>query len=213
MQMPYTRRIRSTSPPASTSPVRSRRSRSRSLSREPRAKRSRSRSQDPDEAGNPGNNLYVTGLSTRTTRSDLEKYFNAEGKVVECQLVKDPRTRESRGFGFVTMETNEDADRCIKHLNRSVLEGRLITVEKAKRKCGRTPTPGKYLGGSRDRRGPGGRRSRSYSPSRRRDRDHYSRDQRRRSRSPYNSKKDDDHPDSHGRRRDLSPPRSGGYSR
>lgn len=42
----------------------------------------------------------------------------------------DPRTRESRGFGFVTMETVEGADRCIKYLNRSVLEGRLITVEK-----------------------------------------------------------------------------------
>ena len=42
----------------------------------------------------------------------------------------DPRTRESRGFGFVTMETVEDADRCVKYLNRSVLEGRLITVQK-----------------------------------------------------------------------------------
>jgi len=49
---------------------------------------------------------------------------------LECHLVTDPRTRESRGFGFVTMETMEDAERCIKYLNRSVLEGRLITVEK-----------------------------------------------------------------------------------
>lgn len=51
-------------------------------------------------------------------------------QVVACHLVTDPRTRESRGFGFVTMETVEDADRCIKELNRSVLEGRLVTVEK-----------------------------------------------------------------------------------
>ena len=51
-------------------------------------------------------------------------------QVTECHLVTDPRTKESRGFAFVTMETNEDADRCVKHLNRSVLEGRLITVEK-----------------------------------------------------------------------------------
>ncbi|PKA58791.1 30S ribosomal protein 2, chloroplastic [Apostasia shenzhenica] len=42
----------------------------------------------------------------------------------------DPRTRESRGFAFVTMETAEDANRCIKYLNRSVLEGRLMVVEK-----------------------------------------------------------------------------------
>ncbi|XP_058083847.1 uncharacterized protein LOC131231610 isoform X2 [Magnolia sinica] len=51
-------------------------------------------------------------------------------QVVECHLVMDPRTRESRGFGFVTMETVQDADRCVKYLNRSVLEGRLITVQK-----------------------------------------------------------------------------------
>lgn len=51
-------------------------------------------------------------------------------QVSECHLVTDPRTRESRGFAFVTMETVDGADRCIKYLNRSVLEGRLITVEK-----------------------------------------------------------------------------------
>ncbi|KAI8569641.1 hypothetical protein RHMOL_Rhmol02G0293100 [Rhododendron molle] len=111
-----------------------------------------SRSRDSVGAVNPGNNLYVTGLSTRVTNSELEKYFSREGKVTECQLVTDPHTKESRGFAFVTMETNEDAERCIKHLNRSVLEGRLITVEMAKRKRGRTPTPGRYQG-LRDKRG------------------------------------------------------------
>ena len=45
-------------------------------------------------------------------------------------LVMEPRTRISRGFAFVTMDTVEDADRCIKYLNQSVLEGRYITVEK-----------------------------------------------------------------------------------
>ena len=42
----------------------------------------------------------------------------------------DPWSRESRGFGFVTMSTVEEANRCIKYLNRSVLEGRVIMVEK-----------------------------------------------------------------------------------
>lgn len=42
----------------------------------------------------------------------------------------DPWTRESRGFGFVTMSSIEEADRSIKYLDRSVLEGRVITVEK-----------------------------------------------------------------------------------
>ena len=42
----------------------------------------------------------------------------------------EPRTRISRGFAFVTMETVEDAGRCVKYLNQSVLEGRYITVER-----------------------------------------------------------------------------------
>jgi RNA recognition motif-containing protein len=50
--------------------------------------------------------------------------------VMEVHLVVDPWTRESRGFGFVTMETVEEADRCIKYLNHSVIEGRAIMVEK-----------------------------------------------------------------------------------
>jgi RNA recognition motif-containing protein len=52
--------------------------------------------------------------------------------VTEVHLVVDPWTRESRGFGFVTMGTVEEADRCIKYLNHSVLEGRVIMVEKVK---------------------------------------------------------------------------------
>ncbi|XXG84971.1 hypothetical protein AAC387_Pa11g0162 [Persea americana] len=178
--MTYTRVERKISPSPSRSPPRGRRSRSPSLPRD----RSRSRSRDSGDAVNPGNNLYVTGLSTRVTDSELEKYFNTEGKVLECHLVMDPRTRESRGFGFVTMETVEDADRCVKYLNRSVLEGRLITVQKAKRKRGRTPTPGRYHG-VRENTGRGRRRSPSYSP-RRKDRERSrSRGRRERSRSPY----------------------------
>ncbi|KAG5515165.1 hypothetical protein RHGRI_036266 [Rhododendron griersonianum] len=95
---------------------------------------------------NPGNNLYVTGLSARVSKRDLEKHFSNEGKVEDIHLVIDPWTRESRGFGFVTMSTVEEADRCVKYLDRSVLEGRVITVERAKRRRGRTPTPGRYLG-------------------------------------------------------------------
>lgn len=50
--------------------------------------------------------------------------------MIDVHLVVDPLTRESRGFGFVTMSTVKEADRCIKYLDRSVLEGRVITVEK-----------------------------------------------------------------------------------
>lgn len=54
-------------------------------------------------------------------------------QVSDVHLVVDPWTRESRGFGFVTMATVEEANRCIKYLDRSVLEGRVITVEKVKK--------------------------------------------------------------------------------
>ncbi|XP_062085112.1 serine/arginine-rich splicing factor SR45a isoform X2 [Humulus lupulus] len=205
--MSYSRRSRYSRSP---SPIkRYGRSISRSLSRS----RSRSRSRSPmSDVENPGNNLYVTGLSPRITKRELEKHFSTEGTVVDVHLVVDPWTRESRGFGFVTMSKLEEADRCIKYLNRSVLEGRVITVEKARRRRGRTPTPGRYLGlrtihvrrgtpshsprrspsyspyrGSLSR-SPGSSsdrsRSISYSPDYRRRRSH-----RRRSYSPYDSRR------------------------
>ena len=105
---------------------------------------------------NPGNNLYITGLSTRVTEEQLLAHFAKEGKVghnfhwyspandlngcllihlarlqvTECRLVKDPRTHESRGFGFVTMGNVDDAEYAVRNLNRSTLEGRAIVVEK-----------------------------------------------------------------------------------
>ncbi|XP_020421757.1 serine/arginine-rich splicing factor SR45a isoform X2 [Prunus persica] len=118
--MSYSRRSRYSYSP---SPKRYSRSLSRSVSR------SRSRSRSPS-VENPGNNLYVTGLSPRITKRELEKHFASEGKVIDVHLVVDPWTRESRGFGFVTMENVDEADRCIKYLDRSVLEGRVITVER-----------------------------------------------------------------------------------
>ncbi|XP_078427600.1 uncharacterized protein LOC144700050 isoform X6 [Wolffia australiana] len=147
----------------------SRRSDSYSYSRS--RSNSRSRSYGSSDAENPGNNLYVTGLSSRVTKEELRRHFEGEGKVTDIHLVLDPWTRESRGFGFVTMGTVGEANRCIKYLDGSVLEGRVITVEKAKRSRGRTPTPGRYLGvrGARDRRHSRSRsssreRERSYSP-------------------------------------------------
>jgi RNA recognition motif-containing protein len=85
---------------------------------------------DRSEVENPGTTLYVTGLSTRVTDKDLEAHFAKEGKVASCFLVMEPRTRVSRGFAFVTMSSLKDAERCIKYLNQSVLEGRYITVER-----------------------------------------------------------------------------------
>ncbi|CAI8599638.1 unnamed protein product [Vicia faba] len=84
--------------------------------------RSRSRSRSiPQEAENPRKRLYVIGLSPRITKRELEKYFAAEGKVIDVHLVVDPWTRESRGFGFVTMVTLGEANRCVKYLDCFVI--------------------------------------------------------------------------------------------
>ncbi|CAL4966347.1 unnamed protein product [Urochloa decumbens] len=108
------------------------RSQSRSPVPDPRTQaRSRSRSHErEEEAVNHGNTLYVTGLSSRVTERDIKDYFSKEGRVVGCHVVLEPHTRVSRGFAFVTMDTVEEADRCIKYLNNSEMEGRNITVEK-----------------------------------------------------------------------------------
>ncbi|KAI7729697.1 hypothetical protein M8C21_000985 [Ambrosia artemisiifolia] len=121
--MSYSRRSRYSPSP---SPPHKRYSGSVSRSRS----RSKSRSYDASDIENPGNSLYVTGLSRRITKSELEKHFSAEGKVEDVRLVTDPWTRESRGFGFVSMSSIKEAESCIKHLDGSVLDGRVITVEK-----------------------------------------------------------------------------------
>ncbi|KAL8115305.1 uncharacterized protein LOC141666467 [Apium graveolens] len=211
--MSYSRRSRYSHSP---SPYRKyKRSVSRSWSRSRSLSSTRSRSYDSGEVENPGNNLYVTGLSPRITKRDIEKHFSTQGKVEDVHLVVDPWSRESRGFGFVTMSSVEEAERCIKYLDRSVLEGRVIMVEKAKRRRGRTPTPGRYLGLKEVR---GHRRTPSYSPYHRSRSSSFSSGRgrcRSRSYSPQYSSRG---PRSHGRRRGSYSPyyrrrRSVSYSR
>ncbi|KAH7481840.1 hypothetical protein PRIC1_009697 [Phytophthora ramorum] len=152
--------------------------------------RSRSRSRSPlparegakPDVGNPGNNLYVANLATRVGQPELQEIFAKFGRVDKCEVIVDPVTRESRGFGFVTFEDVRDAEDAVKELNNQEVQGRKIRVEHAKRKRGHEKTPGQYLGpklasakyggrdrNSRDRSRDRGRRSRS------RDRGGYSR--------------------------------------
>ncbi|QRV80301.1 RNA recognition motif protein [Ceratobasidium sp. AG-Ba] len=108
-------------------------------------------------SANPGNNLHVSGLSSRVDNRMLEEAFGKYGKVAKASVVYDPHTRDSRGFAFVTMDTVEEAEAAIAGLHNSDLAGKPMTVEKARRGRARTPTPGKYLGTARrDDRGYGG---------------------------------------------------------
>ncbi|KAK0554613.1 hypothetical protein OC845_000645 [Tilletia horrida] len=121
-----------------------RRDRSRSAS-PPRAM-DLDRGRNDDGGTNPGNNLHVSSVSNRATDADLEDLFGKYGKIQRAQIVRDPHSRESRGFAFVTFERNEDAEAAVNALNGYDLLGRTLRVEKARRARARTPTPGKYHG-------------------------------------------------------------------
>ncbi|TFY60746.1 hypothetical protein EVJ58_g4949 [Rhodofomes roseus] len=116
-----------------------------SRSRSPGA-RGDDRNGRPEGGQNPGNNLHVSGLSNKVDTRDLEAAFSKVGRIQKAQVMYDPHTRESRGFGFVTMESVEEADAAVTALNATDLLGKTMTVEKARRARARTPTPGRYYG-------------------------------------------------------------------
>ncbi|KAH9486170.1 Serine/arginine-rich splicing factor SR45a [Psilocybe cubensis] len=99
-----------------------------------------------ESSSNPGNNLHVSGLSHKVDTRDLEAAFAKIGRVKKASVMYDPHTRESRGFGFVTMESAEEAEAAVAALNATELMGKIINVEKARRGRARTPTPGRYYG-------------------------------------------------------------------
>lgn len=134
-------RERGGTPPRRGSPPPRRGSRSRSPKRNGDAKDTSS-----DGNTNPGNNLHVSGLSSRIDSRELEALFAKVGKVKKASVMYDPHTRDSRGFGFVTMETPEDAEAAMTQLNSTEHFGKIVTVEKARRGRARTPTPGRYYG-------------------------------------------------------------------
>jgi transformer-2 protein len=98
------------------------------------------------DATNTGTNLFVTGIHPRLTEDDVMRLFAKYGEVEKCQIMLDPHTKESRGFGFVKMSTLESADAAKEGLQGETFEGRTLSIEKARRSRPRTPTPGKYFG-------------------------------------------------------------------
>jgi cold-inducible RNA-binding protein len=75
--------------------------------------------------------LFVGGLSFTTTNDSLRAAFARFGMVGQAIVMTDRATGRSRGFGFVEMGTQEEADRAIGGLNGSSLDGRMIRVDKA----------------------------------------------------------------------------------
>ncbi|KZT74527.1 RNA-binding domain-containing protein [Daedalea quercina L-15889] len=141
------------------------------------------------QAPNPSNVLGVFGLSIRSTERDLDDEFSRFGRVEKVVIVYDQRSDRSRGFGFITMSTVEEAGRCIKELNGVDLNGRRIRVDYSVTDRPHAPTPGEYMGhrrrrgrdsysGPRDDRYEDFRDSYRDSHRDRRDRDPYRRDDR-----------------------------------
>lgn len=106
------------------------------------------RMKDADDEGaiNSGTNLFVTGIHPRLTEADVSRLFDKYGEVTNCSIMLDPHTKESRGFGFVNMAQPEQADAAKEGLQGENIEGRTLSIEKARRARPRTPTPGKYFG-------------------------------------------------------------------
>ena len=76
--------------------------------------------------------LYVGNLSYDTKEDVLRDLFNTTGKVVSIDMIKDRNTGQMKGFAFVTMTTQEEAENAIKSLNGKVLDDREIKVNIAR---------------------------------------------------------------------------------
>uniref|UniRef100_A0A8C0G9K5 SAFB1 factor n=1 Tax=Chelonoidis abingdonii TaxID=106734 RepID=A0A8C0G9K5_CHEAB len=85
-----------------------------------------------DERGisSSGRNFWVSGLASTTRATDLKNLFSKYGKVIGAKVVTNARSPGSRCYGFVTMSTAEEATKCITHLHKTELHGKIISVEK-----------------------------------------------------------------------------------
>ncbi len=107
-----------------------------------------------------GNRLYVGNISFQASEDDLKELFSKAGTVASTKLITDAATGRPRGFGFVEMSSDEEAQKAIGMLNESSFMDRNIVVNEAKPQGERDRSrggPSRERGGFRERR-PGGRR-------------------------------------------------------
>jgi RNA recognition motif-containing protein len=100
-------------------------------------------------------NLYVGNLAWSVTADDLIDLFGQFGKVTRAQVITDRETGRSRGFGFVEMENDQDAQRAIEALHNSDHNNRPLTVNEA-RPREEAPRGGGHGGGRGAGHGSGG---------------------------------------------------------
>lgn len=124
-----------------------------------------------------GKKLYVGNLSYKVSSSDLELLLSQFGKVESAEVIQDRETGRSKGFGFVEMSTDEEAQAAIAALSGKEHEGRALTINEARP---REPRGGGFGGGGGGGRGGygggrggGGGGSRGYGNDRGGGRDRY----------------------------------------
>ena len=77
------------------------------------------------------NKLFVANISFKATEDDFKKFFSQYGLVNEAIIIKDRMTQRSKGFGFVTMATVEEAQNAMSALNGKDFLGRPLTIKVA----------------------------------------------------------------------------------
>jgi RNA recognition motif-containing protein len=107
-----------------------------------------------------GKKIYVGNLSYGTSDSDLQQMFEAHGSVQSAQVIMDRDTGRSKGFGFVEMGSDQEAQAAIAALNGKEMDGRALTVNEARPKEGGGGRGG--YGGGRGGGGYGGGRRDRY---------------------------------------------------
>ena len=83
--------------------------------------------------------IYVGNLAFNATEEDLRKLFSPFGDASEVVLIKDKYSGRSKGFGFVTMADDAQADKAISELNEKDFQGRKLTVNEARPMTERPP--------------------------------------------------------------------------
>lgn len=103
-------------------------------------------------------NIFIGNLSYNVTEGDLRQTFVAFGQVASATVIKDEQSGRSKGFGFVEMPEQAEAQSAIAALNGQAFKGRTITVNEARAQADNRR--GRDRGGEGDRRGGGHRRGR-----------------------------------------------------
>ena len=102
--------------------------------------------------------LYVGSLSYNTTDDQLKQHFSQAGNVVSAAVITDKMSGRSKGFGFVEMGSEEEAQKAVEMFNGQELDGRAIVVNEARPMQPRAPRTGGFGGGGGGRGGFGGGR-------------------------------------------------------